>query len=160
MLVLYAALQETLKFLRQFCKWRLLGTEMCISMLMWIRLCHRLVSPRAMQANGNIQQSLRVALILHGFTPMTLFLNITELFSFFLNPTSNWLLQIETKEYWILLKSMSSCLCYHDFTIDNLLNSLFVQRHLCNCIICYNCILSCLLFTWVDVRSSFKQFNV
>lgn len=109
MLVLYPSLQKTLKFLRQLSKWRLLGTKMCVSVLVWIHLCHRLVNPRATQASETIQQILRVAIIL------ILFLNIMELFSFFLNPSSNELLQIETKEYWIL-KSISSCLCYHDFT--------------------------------------------
>lgn len=40
--------------------------------------------------------------------------------------------------------------------IDNLLNFLFVQQHLCNCFICYNCIP--VLSIQVDIRSSFNQY--
>lgn len=52
MLVLFPAPQVTLMF------WGLLAMEICVSVLMWILLGHRLVRPRAAQANENIQQSL------------------------------------------------------------------------------------------------------
>ena len=87
---------------------------------------------------SNQQQSNRpkVALILYGFTPMTFLLNIMESFSFFLNPASKWLLQIETKNQWAVV-FVTTIL---QKLIDNLLNFLFAQQHLYNRFLSYNCI--------------------